>query len=127
MSRFVLLEHDHPELHWDLMLECGAVLRTWRLTAPPCGGEVITAMASFDHRALYLDYEGPISGDRGRVIRWDRGTFIWETQAADRVVVRLRGERLRGILRLEQAESDDWVGGFLVDASELGTGTSEES
>src|SRR6185437_4307487 len=61
MSRFVLLEHDHPELHWDLMLESGAVLRTWRLTAPPCGGEVITAMASFDHRALYLDYEGPIS------------------------------------------------------------------
>ena len=26
MPRFVILEHDHPEVHWDLMLEAGASL-----------------------------------------------------------------------------------------------------
>src|SRR2546429_613448 len=38
MPRFVILEHDHPELHWDLMLEAGPVLRTWPLAAPPQPG-----------------------------------------------------------------------------------------
>jgi hypothetical protein len=69
MPRFVILEHDHPELHWDFMLEAGAVLRTWRLAAPPALGQVVAAAASFDHRLLYLDYEGPVSGGRGTVRR----------------------------------------------------------
>src|SRR5206468_490246 len=59
MPRFVILEHDHPTRHWDLMLEARGVLRTWRLSAPPKAGVAIAATASFDHRAIYLDYEGP--------------------------------------------------------------------
>src|SRR5205807_395991 len=43
MPRFVILEHDHPELHWDLMLEAGPVLRTWRLAAPPQPGRAVAA------------------------------------------------------------------------------------
>ena len=35
MPRFVILEHDYPELHWDLMLETAGALRTWRLLRPP--------------------------------------------------------------------------------------------
>ena len=27
MPRYVILEHDHPVLHWDLMLEAGGVLQ----------------------------------------------------------------------------------------------------
>ncbi|HWG45442.1 MAG TPA: DNA polymerase ligase N-terminal domain-containing protein [Gemmataceae bacterium] len=118
MLRFVLLEHDYPKRHWDFMLESEGVLRTWRFTAPPCGGEAILATATFDHRLLYLDYEGPISGGRGRVIRWDHGSFTWRTQAADCVEVRLEGKRLCGILRLKLVEADCWTGEF-VDASEL--------
>ena len=34
-----------------------------------------------DHRLAYLDYEGPISGDRGSVTRWDRGTYDVEHQS----------------------------------------------
>jgi len=116
MPRFVILEHDHPVLHWDLMLESGAVLRTWRLAAPPRAGEVITATATFDHRTIYLDYEGPVSSDRGRVIRREFGMFAWQTQAVDRVVIRLDGAQLRGILRLEQAEGDSWYGDFISDS-----------
>ena len=62
MPRFVILEHDHPILHWDFMLESGEVLRTWRLAAPPRPGADFSAAPSFDHRRVYLDYEGPISG-----------------------------------------------------------------
>jgi hypothetical protein len=113
MPRFVLLEHDHPARHWDLMLECGDILRTWRLAQPPRAGAAIAAAATFDHRLVYLDYEGPISGNRGRVIRRDAGTFSWQRQDVEYVEVRLEGGQLRGVLRLEQVAGDSWRGEFI--------------
>jgi DNA polymerase Ligase (LigD) len=100
MPRFVILEHDHPERHWDLMLETGEVLRTWRLSAPPAEGREAAIQSSFDHRLVYLTYEGPISGNRGTVLRWDEGEFEWLRQDADEIVVSLTGRRLSGLLRL---------------------------
>jgi len=95
MPRFVILEHDHPALHWDFMLESGAVLKTWRLAEPPQPGRAVRAEPSFDHRPAYLDYEGPVSGGRGTVRRWDAGTFSWEEGPAA-LAVQLQGRRLRG-------------------------------
>jgi DNA polymerase ligase (LigD)-like protein len=109
MPRYVILEHDHPALHWDFMLEAGQVLRTWRLSAPPRVGAPIPAVASFDHRPIYLSYEGPVSGDRGRVVRWDAGTFQWESDAPGRVSVRLHGARLQGRAVLEEIEGEAWL------------------
>ena len=108
MPRYVILEHDHPVLHWDLMLEAGAILRTWRLAAPPQFGQAVAAEASFDHRLRYLEYEGPIGGDRGQVVRWDRGVFAWEEDTPERIVVRLAGERLRGIVQLQRSGEKTW-------------------
>jgi hypothetical protein len=101
IPRFVVLRHDHPALHWDLMLEAGEVLRTWRLSAPlsPEGGAV-EAAPSFDHRRMYLDYEGPVSGDRGSVVRQEHGTFTWLCDTAEEIVLRLEGAELRGTLVL---------------------------
>jgi hypothetical protein len=75
MPRYVILTHDHPFLHWDLMLEDGGVLRTWRLLEEPAVGRTVPAEKLPDHRLAYLDYEGPVSGDRGNVVRWDYGTY----------------------------------------------------
>lgn len=109
MPRFVVLEHDHPTRHWDFMLEAGPTLRTWRLERPPAPGLAVRAEASFDHRLIYLDFEGRLSGDRGSVTRWDAGTFAWKTEGAECVVVRLDGERLRGIARLEHVDEKNWL------------------
>jgi DNA polymerase Ligase (LigD) len=117
MPRFVILEHDFPLLHWDLMLEAGDALRTWRLDAPPRSGVRMVAQAIAEHRMLYLDYEGPVSGDRGRVVRWDRGTFVEQVHEVDRIVARLQGERLRGILELAQQSGDRWDSEFRSEAT----------
>jgi hypothetical protein len=109
MPRYVILEHDHPIRHWDFMLEAGDVLRTWRLEAPPSPGQAVRAEASFDHRPLYLDYEGPVSRGRGSVARWDAGIFTWTVNAEDRVVARLEGGRLSGTAVLERAASGAWL------------------
>jgi hypothetical protein len=108
MPRFVLLDHDHPQPHLDLMLEVGEVLWTWRLEAPPGEGDPGPAVRIFDHRPLYLDYEGPVSGDRGTVRRRDHGEYDWQEQSPGRLVVRLAGRRLRGRLTLTQEAGDRW-------------------
>ncbi len=113
MPRFVILEHDHPELHWDLMLEAGPVLRTWRLEGPPAPGRAVGATPSFDHRPAYLDYEGPVSGGRGRVRRWDRGTFTWEEDNEDGITILLCGGRLSGRGRLGRAAGGGWSFAFV--------------
>jgi DNA polymerase Ligase (LigD) len=109
VPRFVILEHDYPVLHWDLMLEAGDVLQTWRLAVPPMEAAVIEAAALGDHRRMYLDYEGPVSGKRGNVRRWDAGNFIEEVGSTPRMrLLRLDGTRLAGCWRLEYAHDSIW-------------------
>src|SRR5262245_46545721 len=108
MPRYVILEHDHPELHWDFMLESGDVLRSWRLAEPPQAGRAVRATASFDHRRMYLDYEGPVSGGRGRVTRWDAGTFRGEADRDEPVAVHLDGARLRGSVIVRRVTAEEW-------------------
>lgn len=108
MPRFVILKHDHPTLHWDFMLQSGGVLRTWRLERPPELGAVISATPIADHRIEYLDYEGEVSGGRGRVTRWDAGEFDWRVDSPRAIEVLLRGGRAAGRVHLIGDESGDW-------------------
>ncbi len=105
MPRFALLSHDWPAPHLDLLLEAGPVLRAWRLWGEP-GAAPVRAEPNADHRLLYLDYEGPVSGGRGAVARRDAGTFEWIEDGPGRVVVELRGAKLTGRFAL----GDGWFG-----------------
>ncbi|MEZ6061623.1 MAG: DNA polymerase ligase N-terminal domain-containing protein [Planctomycetaceae bacterium] len=75
LRRFVILQHDHPFPHWDLLLESGEVLESWRLLEQPRANSAVAAERIPDHRRLYLEYEGPVSGNRGFVTQWAAGTF----------------------------------------------------
>lgn len=99
---FALLEHDYPTLHWDLLLERPDQERvpTWRLPAVPVVGAELTAERSFDHRQLYLEYEGPVSGDRGTVRQAARGTLVWREFSETLVAADLQSETLAGRLTL---------------------------
>lgn len=96
MPRFVILTHDWPFPHLDFLAECGGVLRAWRLLTEPTADADIPAEPNFDHRLFYLDYEGPLSGERGSVSRWDAGTGEWLADEPDRVEIDLRGSKLTG-------------------------------
>jgi len=105
MPRFVILEHQSPRgLHWDFMLQRGDRLVTWALAQQPAPQAAIPAEALADHRLAYLDYEGPISGGRGTVTRWDWGIYDTLRWDAKEVVVRLSGVRLSGEVRLAMVE-----------------------
>jgi len=116
MSRYVILHHvtppDSPRAaHWDLMLEFGDSLRTWALPSAPEVGQTQTVEALPPHRLAYLDYVGPISGDRGQVTQWDGGTFELLDESESRVNVLLRGQGLtcRATLVRSTDAPDRWA------------------
>ncbi len=99
MPRFVILEHQLPAgserpTHWDLMLESNSTLRTWALADEPSEQADIAADALPDHRQAYLEYEGPVSENRGSVRRWDRGDYLLQSETPQRITVTLNGSRL---------------------------------
>jgi hypothetical protein len=105
MPRYVVLFHEMPAgsdrpSHWDLMLEWEGKLRTWALPCEPASALDCDAEQLADHRLFYLDYEGPIAGDRGFVTRWDEGQYQLETATADERIVLLTGRRLNARLTL---------------------------
>jgi hypothetical protein len=100
MPRYVVLEHRWDGVHWDFMLEDGDRLRTWAIVAPITASGDLPARALPDHRLIYLDYEGPVSGNRGIVRRWDRGVYEVRTWSSDRVQVELAGGQLVGTASL---------------------------
>ena len=101
MPPFVILRHETSHsVHFDLMLESAGVLKTWALPQPPQPGLEMPCEALADHRTAYLDYEGPISDDRGSVTRWDRGTYTVERQSDVEWAVRLAGGKLNGLATL---------------------------
>jgi hypothetical protein len=139
MPRFVLLFHDCPAgydrpSHWDFMLEVGSALRTWALNELPntwkaahektpspkslcrplAAGNVVDAQQLGDHRIAYLEFEGPLTGGRGSVIRIDAGSYrelTGEKQSPAHLQIELRGGLLHGTVVLAQLPSDDkrWI------------------
>ena len=109
MPRFVILEHDHPVRHFDLMLETGSILRTWRLVEPPQPGKWVVAEPSFDHRVLYLDYEGPVSGDRGNVKRLLAGTFELVRESGDLIEAACQVAEASTTILIKRMAEGGWV------------------
>jgi hypothetical protein len=84
--RFAILHHTGvPQPHFDLMFEtaAGEALATWRSPTWPIV-EPVEIERLEDHRRDYLDYQGPISNDRGEVKRVAGGAFHALSQSADR-------------------------------------------
>ncbi len=109
--RFALLHHAMEAAagrfdHWDLMLENTGTLITFELDRVPTSPGLITTKRLADHRMAYLDYEGHISGNRGQVVRLDRGRYVHQHdengQHERRFLYELTGNRLHAILALDQ-------------------------
>lgn len=108
MPRYVVLSHDWPSPHLDLLLELDDRLRSWRLIELPSIGHRMIAQANFDHRLHYLDYEGPISDNRGVVQRVTAGLFDWLQVGPDRVLISVTSGALVGQVVLEKIDLDQW-------------------
>jgi hypothetical protein len=121
----VILEHTgsaeyKPGVHWDLMLEVGDRLRTWELDAVPADGITIHATELGLHRLDYLDYEGPVSGNRGSVRRWDSGTYDLLHETPGELEIAIQGVKIGGkvLLRRDAHDEATWSLQFTRDLAE---------
>jgi len=106
-SRFVVQEHTTPDgVHWDLMLEKGEVLMTFRLEQPPEAASANTVQATkiFDHPLRFLTYEGPVQKGTGKVRIVERGTCDALVEGEDAITLRLDGTTLQGDFTLTRAK-----------------------
>ena len=110
MPRFVILHHATPPgyerpTHWDLMLEHDGELLTWALPSDPLVYHDQLADQLANHRLHYLNYEGPVSNDRGQVRRIARGELVWAKFEATRLIAKLNGDIFAGEIELALSES----------------------
>jgi hypothetical protein len=112
-SQYVLHHHTgHGAEHWDFMVLVGDSLATWQLDTDPrplSPGQSITARKLADHRIAYLDYQGPVSRQRGLVVRKDRGRCRLLETSADLWGLELSQGQLRGHWRIARQCDDTWI------------------
>jgi hypothetical protein len=115
MSRFTISHHKNAPQgnHYDLMIEDGKALRTWRIHHTNFESEQ-SAIPIPDHRVEYLDREGAVSGGRGSVRIWTTGTCEMEVWDDSVIQVRLNSEELHLRLRIFQEKDGPWK---VVDAT----------
>jgi hypothetical protein len=110
-SRFVVQEHTTPDgVHWDLMLEQGDVLTTYRLEQPPQAARdrPVRAVRIFDHPLRFLTYEGPVQKGTGNVRIVGRGVGDVSNEGEDVISLELRGTVLQGGFTLTRIEGTSW-------------------
>ena len=110
--RFVIQRHtrDVERPHWDLMLENGTVLETYRVSLPPedwCD-KPAEAVRIFDHPLKFLSYEGSVNKGKGRVEIADAGTYRLIEKNETRQQISFAGNLLKGEFQLCLIESDRW-------------------
>ena len=117
MPRYVILQHMMPphsgrESHYDLMLEDNGKLVTWAIPELPRAGLQTTATKLADHRLAYLDYEGPVSGDRGEVRRVQSGDYLASQWSEVLTTCELRSSGRSLICELRHKSGEEWSAEF---------------
>jgi bifunctional non-homologous end joining protein LigD len=112
MPRFVVQRHDRQGqlTHWDLMLEQGDVLKTFRLDRPPVDvlTEAVSAIAIADHPVRFLTYEGSVNQGLGCVQIAERGTYTATLQTQESWDVEMDGAILGGRFLLSHVQAERW-------------------
>lgn len=97
---YVIQEHHAKRLHWDLRFEIDGVLKSWALPkGAPTRSERRLAVQVEDHPIPYAAFEGTIPEGNygaGEVKIWDSGIFELESSKPDKIVVNVKGRKLKG-------------------------------
>jgi len=109
--RFVIQKHKRGEdVHWDLMLEVGEVLQTYRLELPPAKllEQTSSAVKIFDHPLKFLSYEGSVNSGKGSVEIAESGTYRMLNENEHHLELQLDGKILKGKFSIIHIENDKW-------------------
>ncbi len=117
---FVVQKHAARNLHYDLRIEMGGVLKSWAVPKGPSfdPADKRFAVETEDHPLEYADFEGVIPKGNygaGEMIVWDRGLCVPKIDHAHglekgKLLFELRGYKLRGLWTLVKTRGDkQWL------------------
>jgi len=111
-ARFVIQKHSRKggDPHWDLMLETGDCLDTYRVDTPPqhWPQKPATATHIFDHPLKFLTYQGSVNNGEGLVEIADAGKYEVMNAVPDIKQIRFEGNIVRGQFVLVHIEGEKW-------------------
>jgi len=107
---YVVQKHQASHLHYDLRLEAEGVLKSWAVPKVPVNTEGVRRLAvrTEDHPLGYENFEGEIPEPEygaGTVEIWDRGVYKPIESAPGKMVVEIKGRKLRGRFALIQIKA----------------------
>lgn len=111
IRKFVIQKHTRAgEVHWDLMLETGPVLETYRLGLPPDKllQKRANAVKIFDHPSKFLTYEGSVNKGKGSVKIAETGTYRLLSESENCRQLQLNGRILKGKFTLIHIAGEKW-------------------
>jgi len=112
INRFVIHQHSTAgQTHWDLMLESGDILQTYRLDKAPADipHGPCDAVKIFDHPLKFLTYQGPVNKGKGKVRIVETGTYQILQEKHDLIKLNLNGQILKGKSVLTHIKDDNWL------------------
>ncbi len=141
---FVVQEHHARQLHYDLRLEAGGVLKSWAVPKKPSTSSAVKRLAIMveDHPYSYKDFEGTIESGygAGTVSIWDKGTYHIEGGSGEKSVLEgikkgvlhvfFEGKRLKGLyllVRLNNPKKNQWLLMKKKEGKTSGSTTSEKT
>jgi len=104
-KRYVIHKHTRgTDTHWDLMIEWGDVLKTWRLDNPPekLSSEKTKATPIADHDKKFLTYQGPVNNGTGTAEIVDEGICNVILNEKKDLTISFEGKFLKGSIAFEQ-------------------------
>ena len=119
---FVVQKHRARNLHYDLRLAMGGVLKSWAVPRGPSLDRAVRRLAVMveDHPLEYVNFEGVIPKGNygaGEMIIWDRGTYRTEGDPLahlqrGKLVFELDGKKLHGefhLVKTRSSKGNEWL------------------
>ena len=103
-------------LHYDWLMENprdpDGPLLCWRVMEPTdqwATRRELDLVKIGDHRRIYLEFEGELTGGRGRVHRVDQGTLRVNRWSESGGLLRVRLNDFEGAIELRRHEGERWI------------------